>query len=97
MPTDPPRKPPTPRLKVLDPSIAPALYAWVGEGELGEGYIGLKQFLLQGVPVPLVVVEHHRERAEWATEALREQATDFGKTIRLVKFVPVEVIEELEP
>ena len=65
------------------------LYAWVGEDELGNGIVGLKQYLDHGVPVPFVVIEAHLDRATRldVVAALQEQANDYGVTIRLVEFI----------
>lgn len=81
--------------RTLDASIAPPIYAWVGDDEGGAGWIGFKQVMVKDVPLPLVFVERHLDRALHVKNQLHNQAVEYEKTIRLVKYVPVEVIEEL--
>ncbi len=68
----------------------PPLYAWLGEDELGSGEIGIKQGYCQTGYTALVSVEQHK--VEQFAGDLKEQAAEYGKTIRLIKYVPQEII-----
>jgi len=46
-----------------------ALYAWVGEDELGSGVVGLKQAWTRAGAVPLVAVDH----AKMLNEVIQQQ------------------------
>jgi hypothetical protein len=73
-----------------------ALYAWVGEDELGSGRIGLKQGLVPAGYIPLVAMDYDRHKIDRAPlrTAMETQARKYGKKIRLVKFVFAEVVAE---
>jgi hypothetical protein len=70
------------------------LYAWVGEDEFGSGEIGLKQGLVPAGCIPLVAVR--RDKVERLKPQMENQAREYGKRIRLVRFVFAEVISETE-
>lgn len=75
----------------------PELYAYVGEDELGSGEVGLKQADVPAGRIPLVSIHAHKLDHAPVRAQLRAQVNRWGKTIRLVKYVPVEVLLELEP
>jgi hypothetical protein len=73
-----------------------ALYAWVGEDELGSGRIGLKQGRVPAGFIPLVTMDYDRHKIERAQvrEQMEMQSETYGKKVRLVKFVFAEVVAE---
>lgn len=75
----------------------PDLFAYVGEDEWGSGVVGLKQATTAAGHIPLVAIESHRDRLESNNVRiqLEGQARRFGKTIRLVRYVPTEVVLEI--
>jgi len=73
------------------------LYAWVGEDELGSGEIGLKQARCPAGLVPMVACQAGKMEQAYIIEALQQQASVFGKAIRLVKFRFEGVVQTLEP
>ena len=75
-----------------------ALYAWVGEDELGSGHFGLKQGVVPAGCIPLVTMDYDRHKIERGTvrDGMEMQARMYGKKIRLVKFVFAEVVAETE-
>lgn len=75
----------------------PDLLAWVGEDELGSGKIGIKQAVCPAGTVPMVAVEEHRDRMDKVTPQLQQQAAQYGKTIRLVRYMAVEELVTLTP
>lgn len=82
----------------IDALLAPsAIYAWVGEDEFGSGEVGIKQGLVPAGFIPLVSTIQDKLRKHGLPELLMEQSKMYGKTIRLVKYVPVEVVIELKP
>ena len=77
----------------------PELLAWVGEDEMGSGQIGLKQALTPAGMIPIVVTGDKLEkigRADMVGQ-MQRQSDAFGKTIRLVRYVPVEVMMDVRP
>lgn len=76
---------------------SPDIFAWIGEDENGEGWVGLKQALTPAGMVPLAAVERHRAKMERMLPALQQQARQYGKTIRLVRYVAVEDVMVVEP
>lgn len=82
--------PETPRLEDI------ALYAWVGEDELGSGEIGLKQALVPAGCIPLVAISRDKASQSYIREQMEQQARIYGKRIRLVKFSFSGVILETE-
>lgn len=74
-----------------------ALYAWVGEDELGSGIVGLKQALVPAGMVPLVAVDDSKINRQYIQQAMQAQANMYGKTIRFCKFTFVEEIITIEP
>ncbi|MGI8425025.1 MAG: hypothetical protein ACR2M4_00165 [Actinomycetota bacterium] len=71
--------------------------AWVGEDERGSGKIGIKQGLCPAGIIPLVAVVEHRDRMDTAIPQIQRQATEYGKTMRLVRYVAVEEVVTLTP
>jgi len=73
-----------------------ALYAWVGEDEMGSGRIGLKQAQVPAGRIPLVTMDYDRFKIERdpVRDAMEMQAEVYGKKIRLVRFVYAEVVAE---
>jgi hypothetical protein len=62
------------------------LYAWIGEDELGSGVVGLKQALVPAGYIPLVSLDRAKLDTPSIRAQLQQQASQFGKTIRLVAF-----------
>lgn len=62
-----------------------AVYAWVGEDELGSGKLGIKQGLTPAGMIPLVAMDYHLDRLAKLLPAMEAQAAMSGKKIRLVK------------
>lgn len=82
---------------INDPRIAPPeLFAWVGEDELGSGQVGIKQGFVPAGCIALVSVDHYKLTRPSLTDQLHSQVRLYGKTIRLVKYVAVEIMEEIE-
>ena len=75
----------------------PDLLAWVGEDELGSGKIGIKQAVVPAGVVPMVAVADHRDRMDRVQSQLQAQSDQYGKTIRLVRYVAVEELVEVNP
>ena len=73
-----------------------ALYAWVGEDELGSGEVGLKQHLMPCGITPLVAVKREKMDRDEVVIAMTGQSAVYGKTIRLCKFVFQEVIATID-
>jgi hypothetical protein len=70
------------------------LYAWVGEDELGNGKIGLKQGLVPAGLIPLVAMSYHLDKLAQLLPQMEAQAAASGKKIRLCKFVATEIAAE---
>jgi hypothetical protein len=77
-----------------DISKETAIYAWIGEDELGSGVVGLKQGLTPAGMVPLVAMAHHLNRLTMLAPAMEAQAELYGKRIRLCRFVVTEIVQE---
>lgn len=71
------------------------LFAWVGEDELGSGEIGIKQGLCPAGLVPLVSVD--KEKLVKFASGLQQQVNNYGKPIRLCKFVFSETSIVINP
>lgn len=71
------------------------LFAWVGEDELGSGEIGLKQGVTPVGIIPLVGIDESKMAR--FTSQLQQQANNYGKTIKLCRYVLAETIATLEP
>lgn len=76
------------------------IYAWVGEDELGSGEVGIKNVGINKVthiePLTLCI---HRERMHQLLRpdivaAMALQQRQYGKKIRLVRFIEAETIME---
>lgn len=80
-----------PRIKQM------VLYAWVGEDELGSGEVGLKQAEVPAGMVPLVACKEGKMDQLYIIKQLQAQASAYGKTIRLCKFVFSEQVMRVEP
>lgn len=74
-----------------------ALYAWIGEDELGSGEVGIKQGRVPAGFIPLVSIHDFKISRENIVEQLQAQANFYGKTIRLCKFAFVEEIIVIQP
>jgi hypothetical protein len=70
------------------------IYAWVGEDELGSGRIGLKQGMVPAGMIPLVAMDYDLHKVMPLLSQMEEQAAQYGKKIRLVKFVSREIVVE---
>lgn len=77
----------------------PELVAWVGEDQFGSGEVGIKAAQVRAGIIPVVAISSHLEKV--TTEDLLSQfqymADLWGKTIRLVRYVPVEELRKIEP
>jgi hypothetical protein len=71
-----------------------AIYAWVGEDELGSGKVGIKQAMVPAGMIPLAAMSYHLDRLAKLLPVMEAQAMASGKKIRLVKFIAVEVAAE---
>lgn len=79
------------------PFIDMELFAWIGEDELGSGELGLKQAIVPAGWIPLVALRQEKINAEPIRLQLQQQASTYGKTIRLCRFRLVEEILKLDP
>ena len=68
-----------------------AMYAWIGEDELGSGIVGLKQGLTPAGMIPLAAMAHHLDRMAKMLPAMEAQAARSGKKIRLYKLTAIEI------
>jgi hypothetical protein len=73
------------------------LYAWVGEDELGSGEVGLKQAVVPAGTIAMVACKEGKVDRPGIIMQLQRQATIYGKTIRLCRFVYDGQIMELKP
>ena len=73
------------------------LYAYVGEDEHGSGEVGLKAGVARAGVIPLVATKREKLDRDEFREQLQAQADAFGKTIRLVRWAPVEQVLVIEP
>lgn len=73
------------------------LFGWIGEDEKGSGEIGLKQALTPAGMIPLCATTQAKMDQGYIVDALKAQASTYGKTIRLVRFVYAEEIIVLRP
>lgn len=64
-----------------------AIYAWIGEDELGSGKVGIKQGMTPAGMIPLAAMSYHLDRLAKMLPVMEIQAAKYGKKIRLVKFV----------
>lgn len=71
-----------------------ALYAWVGEDELGSGKVGLKQGIVPAGMIPLVAMDYHLDKLVKLLPQMEAQAAKYGKKLRLVKFEAVGIAAE---
>lgn len=72
-------------------------FAWIGEDELGSGVVGLKMMRVPSGVTALVSIKKDQMAESRFTESLQAQATEYGKTIHLVRLAYVETIITLEP
>lgn len=77
----------------------PDLFAYMGEDEHGSGEIGIKAALVPAGFIPIVAVDRDRHKIErdGVVDSLHAQAMIYGKQIRLVRYVPVEVVRVIDP
>lgn len=73
------------------------LYAYVGEDELGSGEVGLKQGLTEAGMIPLVAIRRDKIDRPNITMQLHAQARQYGKRIRLVRFVATDDVLIIDP
>ncbi len=71
-----------------------ALYAWVGEDELGSGEIGLKQGVVPAGYIPMVAIDRAKLERYWPQA--ENQASAYGKRIYLIRFQAVEIVRQTE-
>ena len=71
-----------------------AVYAWIGEDEMGNGKIGLKQGATLAGMIPLVAMDYDLHKLARMLPDMEQQAARYGKKIRLVKLVMTEVAAE---
>jgi hypothetical protein len=75
--------------------------AWIGEDEFGNGEVGIKRAILGYELFPLVFMEGQRNAVMLQSGGLLEQlqamANEYGKPLRLVRFVAAETIMTIEP
>lgn len=72
----------------------PELWAWVGEDELGSGEIGVKRAMVGGMYKALVTTRPRGGNISEYLPDLEAAAACYGKKIRLVHYVPMEVVLE---
>jgi hypothetical protein len=72
------------------------LYAWVGADERGGGQIGLKQGMVPAGYIPLVAMDYDLEKLERLAPQMEAMSQQFGKKIRLCKFVMEMVVFQTE-
>lgn len=73
------------------------IYAWVGEDEHGSGETGIKQGLVPTGLIPLVSCEHFKLNRDAIREQFQRQANQYGRTIRLCRFVFEAELETIRP
>lgn len=73
-----------------------AIYAWVGQDEMGSGVVGLKQARTPAGMIPLAAMAHHLDRLAKLLPAMEEQAKKYGRKIRLCRFEMVAVAAETQ-
>jgi hypothetical protein len=75
------------------------LVAWIGEDEMGSGKVGIKMARVPAGLIPIVAVkdDEHKITRPQVVEHLQHKADQYGKTIRLVRYIPVEEIIILNP
>lgn len=88
---------PTPDPGLPAPVRGMELFAWAGEDELGSGDVGLKQALCPVGLVPMVSIQRHKVAAAPIRAQLVAQAQHFGTRMWLVRFLPVEAVDAIEP
>lgn len=72
----------------------PAIYAWVGEDENGNGRVGIKQGRVPAGLIPLVAMDYDLHKLANLQSQMEAQAARYGKKIRLCKFEMVETASE---
>ena len=76
----------------------PELWAYLGEDELDAANgVGLKQAMVPAGLIPMVATTRAKMDRPDIRGQLQEQARTYGKTIRLVRYEPVEVVVTLAP
>ena len=75
----------------------PDLYAWVGEDQFGSGEVGLKQADVPAGRIPLVATVQHKIGTADIVAQLQQMADEYGKPIRLVRYVPSDDVITLTP
>ncbi|HEY1964778.1 MAG TPA: hypothetical protein VGG59_07600 [Acidobacteriaceae bacterium] len=72
------------------------IYAWIGEDELGSGRIGIKQGQVPAGYIPLAAMDYDFHKLVRLKPQMEAQAAQYGKKIRLCKFVMTEVAAATE-
>ncbi len=77
----------------------PDLLAWIGEDERGSGKIGIKQAQVPAGMIPIVGIADHKTKLTWPAiiQQFQRMSDEFGRTIRLVRYVAVEEIIVIQP
>ena len=75
------------------------LLAWIGEDEFGSGKIGIKQAYVAAGCVPIVAVLDDKPKVarQAIVDQMQHMSDQYGKTIRLVRYEPVEEIIVVRP
>lgn len=73
------------------------VFAWMGDDEFRRQGVGLKQAVVPAGLVPLVSVRQDKLARPEIRQQLQEQANAYNTTIKLVRFVGVEVLETITP
>jgi hypothetical protein len=71
-----------------------AIYAWVGEDELGSGRVGLKQGITPAGCIPLAAMDYHLDRLAKLKPQMEAQAAKSGMKIRLCRFEMTGILAE---
>jgi len=71
------------------------LFAWIGEDELGNGVIGIKQAVVPAGTIPIVATTLNKVNQEYLTQSLDAMGKKYGKKIFLCKFKFDSIISEV--
>jgi hypothetical protein len=80
----------------MDDPTNRAVYAWVGEDELGSGKTGIKAGIVPAGVVPLAYMDFDIRKALELRPQMEDQARRYGKKIRLCKFTFAEIVAQTE-
>jgi len=73
------------------------LFAFIGADEKGSAEVGLKQAFTPAGLIPLVATAEEKMNQLYIVKQLQEQATAYGRTIRLCRFKFDGVLITLHP